>query len=106
MRVGESCGFHLAQKLRGSGESVDGFRKIFVGAGLAVERATDGGKNAAEIELVELAEEAIRLAEVEDADLAAGTEDARELTQAGVVVGEIAEAEGGGDEIDGGVGER
>ncbi len=42
---------------------------------------------------------------LENAELAAGAEDAVDFGEALFVVGEIAEAEGGGDEVDGGVGD-
>ena len=41
----------------------------------------------------------------EDAELAAGAENTEEFGEALFVVGEVAEAEGGGDEVDGGVGD-
>src|SRR6185437_5625642 len=48
----------------------------------------------------ELAEDAAGFAEVENAELASGAQHAMEFAQARFVVGEIAEAEGGGDEVE------
>ena len=48
--------------------------------------------------------EAVGLVAFEDAELAAGAEDAVDFGEAGGVVGEVAEAEGGGDEVEGVVG--
>jgi hypothetical protein len=59
-----------------------------------------------EVERVEPADEAAGLVALEDGDLAAGAKDAVEFGEAVGVAGEVAEAEGGGDEVDGGVGER
>ena len=41
-----------------------------------------------------MADDAFGLAEIEDAALASGAQDARDLAQAGIVVSKIAEAEG------------
>ena len=59
---------------------------------------------ALEVQAIAAADEAGGFAEVEDADFAARAQHAEDLAQSGVVIGEIAEAEGGGDEIEGGVG--
>jgi hypothetical protein len=79
------------------GEVADGGREIVVGALLAVDEAADFGEDAAEVDGVGFAEKTAGLTEVEDAELAAGFEDAEEFAEAGLVVGEIAKAEGGDD---------
>src|SRR5271154_5429578 len=90
---------------RGAGKAFDTGRKVAVGAGVAGDEAAEFGQNLFEVEGVESADEARGLVAVEDADLAAGAEDAMELGEALLVVGEVAEAEGGGDQVDGVVGE-
>ena len=52
-----------------------------------------------EIDGVGLAEKAARFAELQDPELAAGLEHAVKLAQAGFVVGEVAKAEGGDDQV-------
>src|ERR1700683_4870186 len=53
-----------------------------------------------------MADNSLRLAEVEDAALATGPQDARDLAPAGIVVGKVAEAKGRGDEAEVLVGKR
>jgi len=87
-------------------ETGDGFGEVGVGVFVAREPGAETRKHAAEVPAVEIAEEIVgRLGEFEDGDSAAGFEDAMDFAEAGFVVGEIAEAKGGGDEVEGGVGE-
>src|ERR1700735_5590258 len=89
-----------------AGEAFDRSGKVAVGARVAGDEAADFGKDGFEVEIVERAGEAFRLVALEDADLAAGAEDAEVFGETLFVVGEVAEAEGGGDEVDRGVSER
>ena len=57
------------------------------------------GQDFLEVEVVEFACRPFRLIAVEDADLAAGTQDAEELGQAVLVAGQVAEAECGGNQV-------
>ena len=83
-----------------------GVRQIRIGAGDSRQAVADGRQNAAEVERVELAEQASGFAEVENTEFASGSEDTVELVESSAVVGEVAKAEGRGDEVDGVVGER
>ena len=77
--------------------------KVAVGGRFAGDETAEPGEDGFEVEVVECAGEAFGLVGFEDAKLAAGAEDAVEFGEAFFVVGEVAEAEGGGDEVDGGV---
>ena len=84
-----------------AGEAFYGGGEVGVGCGLAGDEAAYAGEDYFEVEVVEGSDEAFGLVAVEDADLAAGAEDAEEFGEALFVVGEVAEAEGGGDEVEG-----
>ena len=93
-------------KFGGAEEAGDGVGKISVGGAVAGEPAADAREDAAEIPAIQIAEDVVgRLGEVQDGDGAAWLEDAMDFAQAGFVVGKIAEAESGGDEVEGFVGE-
>ena len=47
-----------------------------------------------------MAEGALRLAEIEDPDFAVGAQDAVNLAKAGIVIREVAETEGGGEQVE------
>lgn len=99
-------GFDKRGEFSGAEKAGDGVGEIGVGGAVAGEPAADARQNAAEVPAVEIAEEIVgRLGEVEDGERAAGLEDAVNFAQASFVVGEIAEAESGGDEVEGFVGE-
>ena len=100
-----ACGDEL-DHAGGAGEAGHGVGEIGVGCGVSGDEAAEAGQDLLEVEVVERAGEAGGLVEVEDADLAAGAEDAVEFGEACFVVAEVAEAEGRGDEVDGVVGER
>jgi hypothetical protein len=103
--VGEA-GF--ADELQHAGrarEACDGGVEIRVGAGVAGYQTAEPGEKGFEVEIVDCTEEAFWLVALEDAELATRTEDAEEFGKPLLIVGEVAKAEGGGDEIDGGVGE-
>jgi hypothetical protein len=103
--VGESGVFDQLQHAGWAGEAFDRCGKIGVGANVAGDEAAYFGQDGFEVDVIERAYEAIGLIAFEDSDLAARAEDAVEFGEAFLVVGKVAEAEGGGDEVDGGVGD-
>ena len=87
------------KKRRRSGE-------VGVGFAVAGEDGADAGEDLAKIPAVEGAEDAVGgLGEFEDGESAAGFEEAEHFAEAVFVIGEIAEAESGGEEVEGIVGE-
>jgi hypothetical protein len=103
--VGEAgTGDELGERF-GRGEFEDGAGEISVSGGVAGDGAADAREDAREVETICGAKKrAARLGELKDGEVAAGLEDAEKLGEAAVVVGEVAEAEGGGEEVEGGVG--
>jgi len=104
-RVGESG---VAKQFDHAGwarEAFDGGVEVAVGVAVAGDESAQFGEDGFEVDVVDCAGEAFGLVALEDAELAAGAEDAEDLGEAFFVVGEVAEAEGGGDEVDGGVGD-
>src|SRR5690242_8284427 len=91
--AGEARALHEGEHLRWLRKAVNRRREIAVGASGTGDCGTDGGKDSAEVEGVELSGETLRLAEVEDAEFAAWVEHAVKFVEAGFVVSEIAEAE-------------
>src|SRR5208283_987227 len=69
-------------------------RQIGVGPAHAGNHRTDAGKNLLEINTIQATHRSFGFAEVENAAFAPGLENAHDLAEAGIVVGEIAEAEG------------
>jgi len=104
-RVGEAGGFEKLEHAGWAGEAFDRGVEVAVGALVAGDEAAETGQDRFEVDVVECAGEAFGLVAFEDAKLAARAEDAEDLGEAFVVVGEVAEAEGRGDEVDGGVGD-
>ena len=104
-RVGEAGFAEEFDHAGRAGEALDGGVEVAVGGLVAGDEAAEFRQDGFEVEVVDGAGEAFGLVALEDAELAAGAEDAEDFGEAFFVVGEIAEAEGGGDEIDGGVGE-
>ena len=104
--VGEAgAGEHIGESF-GRGEFEDGAGEVGVCGRVAGDGAADARKDAREVETIRGAEKrAARLGELKDGKAAARLEDAEEFGEAAVVVGEVAEAEGGGEEVEGGVGE-
>lgn len=88
------------QHARGAREAGYGLGKIAVGFGISGDEPAETGQDLLEVEVVERSGKAGRLIEIEDADLAAGTEYAVEFGEACLIVTEITEAEGRGDEVD------
>ncbi len=103
--VGEACALEELEHAGWAGEAFDGGVEVAVGAFVAGDEAAETGQDGFEVDVVERAGEAFGLIALEYAELAAGAEDAEDLGEAFVVVGEVAEAEGGGDEVDGCVGD-
>ena len=88
----------------GAGEAFDRGGQVGVGGGVSGEGSAQLGENLLKIQGVDGADEACGLVAVEDADLTAWAKDAVQLGEAFGVVGKVAEAEGGGDEVEGLVG--
>ena len=89
-------------------KGVDGFGEVFVGAGfVARDEGGGAGEDFAEVEVVEGAEEGVGgEGELEDDEAAAGLEDAGEFVDGFAPVGDVSDAEGDGEDVGGGVGER
>src|ERR1035441_8925403 len=96
--VGEAGSSDEGLHLRGAGEALDRVRQVRVCRRVSRDDAAERGQDAVEVEGVEPADEAAWMVEFEDGDLAAGAQHAVELGEAVGVAGEVAEAEGGGDE--------
>jgi hypothetical protein len=97
---------HERGEIAGTEEAGDGCGEIFVGGGIAGEQATDTREDFGEIPAVCVAKKTVgRLSELEDGDGGAGFEDAMNFAEASLVVGEVAEAESGGDGVEGVAGE-
>src|SRR5579859_7048197 len=98
---------HEGSEFGGKEEARDGFWQVGVGGVVSREETADAGEDFAKIPTIERAEKAGgRFSELENGDGAAGLEDAMNFAEAGFVIGEIAEAEGGGNEVEGAVSER
>lgn len=91
---------HHDQHDRGCGKPLHGVGEVGIGLTNAGEARSDGGQNATKIEGIEVADQSARLAEVEDTDLAAGGKGPEELGESRLIIGEIAESEGGDDEVE------
>jgi len=89
-----------------TGEAVDRGVEVAVCGCIAGDETAEFRQNGFEVEVVNCAGEAFGLVALEDTELAAGAEDTEDFGEGLFVVGEIAEAEGGGDEVDGGVAKR
>jgi hypothetical protein len=96
-RVGETCGFEELKHAGWAREAFDGGVEVAVGAFVAGDEAAETRQDGLEVDVVERAGEAFGLVAFEDSELAAGAQDAKNLGEAFVIVGEVAEAEGGGD---------
>ena len=90
---------HEGEQLRRRREVAHGNGEIVVGSGLAADDAPDGREHAAEVDCIGPAHEAAGLAELQNPQLAAGFQHAMEFAEAGLVVGQIAEAEGRDNQI-------
>lgn len=104
--VRETGGAEIGGEGFGAGKLANGFGEIGIGVGATAEESADAGEDLEAVEVVDGAEGGVgRRREFEDCGGAAGTEDAVEFGDAFAVVGEVSEAEGAGDEVEGGVGE-
>src|SRR6266850_5874740 len=100
-------GGHEGCELGWTEETGHGFGQVGIGGGVPGNEAADFWQNFAEIPAIEIPQQSIRwFGEFEDGDGAAGLQHALNFAQAGFVIGEIAEAKGGGHEVEGGVRER
>src|SRR6266403_2732724 len=100
-------GSHKGRELGWTEETGNRFGQVRVGGGVAGNEAADFRQNFAEVPAVEIPQQSIEwFGEFEDGDGAARLQDALNFAQAGFVIGEIAEAKGRGDEVEGGIGER
>ena len=91
----------------GPEETRNGLGKVSVGGSVAGNEAAEFGKNLPAVETVEVTEKARGgLGEFKNGQSAAGLEDAADFPEAVFIIGEIAEAEGGGNQIEGAAGKR
>jgi len=98
---------HEGGEFGGKEEAGDGFGEVGVGGVVSRDETAEAGEDFAKIPTIERAEKAGgRFGELENGDGAAGLEDAMDFAEAGFVIGEIAKAEGGGNEVEGAVSER
>ena len=98
----------ISHHLLAADEGVHRFGEVFVGAGFVA--ADEGGgarEDFAEVEVVQAAQDRVgRQGEFEDDQPAAGAEDAMEFADGCGGVGDVADAEGDGQHIAAGVGQR
>ena len=93
---------HLLHGVAGD-EGVDGLGEVFVGPGFVTGNpGGSAGEDFREVEVVEGAENSVRRQrEFEDDQAAAGFEDAMEFFQGGGGIGDVADAEGDGEDVGG-----
>src|SRR5579871_5717846 len=91
---GESGALHPFQHLFRFGKSLDGCRQIRVGAANSRDHGSHSRQDFLEVEAIETAHHTLGFPEVENAALASRAQHAKDLTQSGVVIRKIAEAEG------------
>src|SRR4029077_6429718 len=82
------------------GKALDRGWQIRIGAADPGDHGANARQYLLEIDAVERPHCALGLAEVEDAAFAAGSQHTDDLAESGVVVGEIAETESGGHQIE------
>ena len=105
--VGEAGGTEIGGEGFGTGKFANRLWEIGIGVAAAAEKGTDPGEDVEAVEIVNGAEGGVGWRrEFENGGGTPGAEDAVEFRDAFAVVGEVAEAEGAGDEVKGGVGER
>src|SRR6478609_4221574 len=97
--VTKASSLHAAPHLLWRRELADRCWEVFIGATHAGNQSTHARQNVAKVEGIKLAHKSARFAEIEYADFPARFEHAKDLAQAGVIVGQIAEAEGGDNQI-------
>src|SRR5205807_1041153 len=90
----EAGAAHPGQHFLRRREAFDGVWEIGVGAANTGKHSTDARQNLLEVEAVQMADDALGFTEVENAALAAGAQHAGDFAQSGIVVGEVAKAEG------------
>ncbi len=104
--VREAGGAKIGGEGFGTRKLANGFREIGIGVAATAEEGPNAGEDVEAVEVVDGAEGGVGgCREFENGGGAAGAEDAVEFGDAFAVVGEVAEAEGAGDEVEGGVGE-
>ena len=103
----EAGGGHHADHLLAADEGVYGFGEIFVSTGfVAADEGGGAGEDFAEVEIVHGQQEGIGgEGEFENDEASAGAEDALEFADGGERVGDVANAEGDGDDVAAGIGE-
>src|SRR5437899_473314 len=100
-------GGHEGCELGWTEETGNGFGQIRIGSGFTGNEAADFRQDFAEIPAIEIPQQSIGwFREFEDGDGAARFQYALNFAQAGFVIGEVAEAKGRGDEVEGCVRER
>ena len=93
---------HQGGKFCWAEKARDGVGEVSVSGAVAGEPAANAREDTAKIRAVKIADKIVgRLGEFEDSDGAARLENAMHFLEAGIVVGKITEAEGGGDQIEG-----
>lgn len=105
--VGEAGGFHAVLHGLSGDEGVDAFGEVFVGTGfVAADEGGGDGHDFTEVEVVEGPHKWVcGEGEFEDDQAATGLEDAREFVNGVAPVGDVADAEGDGEDVGGVVGE-
>lgn len=89
------------------GEALDGGREVGVSLPVAGQEVAEEGDDTAGVEVVERADKgAVGCCHLEEQQASAGLEDAEHLTESLLEVHEVADTEGAGYSVEGGVGER
>ena len=84
---------HAAEHFVWAWETLDGRGQVSVGTSNSREKRADRGKNPFEVDAIALSNQAPRLSKIQNAALSAGSEDARNFPQPGVIVGQVSETE-------------
>ena len=75
-------------------KAFDGIGKVGVWTAHTGNHCADAGKHLLKIKAIKVTNDAFGLAEIEDAALASGTQDAKDFSKAGIVICEVAKAKG------------
>src|SRR6185437_1832974 len=92
---------HAREHLLRRRKLLHGGGKVFIRSAHAGKEGADSRKNFTEIEAIELPHEPTGFTEIKYSDLSLWLEHAEDLAQPGIIVGQIAETEGGNHQIHG-----
>src|ERR1700722_5681147 len=100
VRFREASAAHASEHFFRRGKALDRSRKISIGPTHSRDHGAHARENLLEINAVKLSHDSLGLAEIENAAFATGAQNADDFAQSGVVIGEVAETEGRGDQVE------